>query len=232
MTSDLLKNINFINILSRQSMEEGPDTLSIKNHSISLNEEKLNFKNNFYSAGIHPWESALLNNNKIRLINSLKITASKDRCIAIGETGLDKINGPKIETQMNNFHLHIDISESLNKPLIIHCVKAYSEILQIHKSRKVKMPWIIHDFNQNGDFIKSIQDKNIYISLGKTFFLNNSSKIIKNVNDININYLVFETDEMELKVSEIYKKFSRIRNIKKRELEKAVTKNYEEIFMN
>lgn len=209
---------------------ESADTLSIKNHSISMTNKKVPKQKSLYSVGIHPWDSQLLTSNRGTLLESTELFALSDDCIAIGESGLDKINGPDLEVQLSNFHYHIDFSEFLKKPLIIHCVKAYSELLKIHKDRKPRMPWILHDYNQNSHFFKSIKNKNIYISLGRTFFTYETSKVAKSINNIPLERILFETDEMELQVSKVYKKFAQSKNIEKYKLERAVIKNFERIF--
>ena len=66
--------------------------------------------------------------------------------IAIGEAGFDKLRGPASELQAEVFEKQVEISERLRKPLIIHCVSAWDEVLAMQKSLKPSMPWMIHGF--------------------------------------------------------------------------------------
>ena len=51
-----------------------------------------------------------------------------------------------IEAQTTLLTFHISISERLSKPLILHIVKAYPEIIALRKSLRPAQPWIIHGF--------------------------------------------------------------------------------------
>jgi Tat protein secretion system quality control protein TatD with DNase activity len=51
---------------------------------------------------------------------------------------LDKLH-PNFDLQKDVFLKQIDIAETQKKPIIIHCVKAYSELLEILKSKNLKI---------------------------------------------------------------------------------------------
>ena len=61
----------------------------------------------------------------------LEEAISNEKVIMIGECGLDKVWGPTLDIQEASFRRHIELSEKHQKPLIIHCVKAYNEIIAI-----------------------------------------------------------------------------------------------------
>lgn len=81
----------------------------------------------YYSFGIHPWDSET---------NGLKISEIENKALdkfmlAIGEIGLDKVKGPAFEIQQSCFIDQVLIAEKINRPVIIHCVKAWNEIAAI-----------------------------------------------------------------------------------------------------
>ena len=228
MTRDLLKNIEFIDILSRRSGTAEASNLSIRNYT-SKEDCISSYKNNgFFSYGYHPWH---LDQDSDELC-SLHDLISSSKCLAIGETGIDRVNlSYSLKEQLSSFHKHIELSEQIQKPLIIHCVKGYSELLEAYKRYSPTQSWIIHDFNHNKDFLNAIRTKRIYISLGRNFFERKNSKVNKATKDIELEKLFFETDEMNIEIYEVYKKFCDNTELEMKELKKNIKTNFEKVFM-
>ena len=90
------------------------------------------------STGIHPWQ---LKEDFSLQLNQLTKLASCKNVIAIGECGLDRIKGPAIGIQIDALRAQIEIANRINKPMILHLVKSYSDMLAI--SHSMKTPWII-----------------------------------------------------------------------------------------
>ena len=84
--------------------------------------------------------------------------------IAIGEAGFDKLRGPSPELQRKVFEEQVAISEELKKPVVIHCVRAWDELLAVHKKLKPKMPWLIHGFRGNTELAAQLLSKGMYLS--------------------------------------------------------------------
>jgi len=74
----------------------------------------------FASAGIHPQEAA---HADAPALDSLAALASRPRCIAIGEIGLDyyHIENPDPEVQRQAFVAQMEIAAAARKPILIHC---------------------------------------------------------------------------------------------------------------
>lgn len=117
-----------------------------------------------YSIGLHPWMLT-----EAFSIDTLLTIARSPQIVAIGETGLDTLRGPAIPTQIKAFEAHIDLSESLAKPLIIHCVKAHQLLLEIHRSTSPRQPWIIHGFRRKPAIAELILNRGILLSIGPRF---------------------------------------------------------------
>ena len=96
-----------------------------------------------YSAGIHPWD--LKNDcNYDEHFLLLSEIVKKDEVIAVGETGLDKVCSSDYTLQSKVFIKQLEIAENCSKPVIIHCVRLYSELIQIRKNLNYPTPWILH----------------------------------------------------------------------------------------
>ena len=128
----------------------------------------------YFSAGVHPW---YMDNWQLQM-ERLNEIASNPNIIAIGECGLDKKVGKPIAEQIELFHLQIALSEHLQKPLIIHCVKTFNELIEIRKSTKAKMPWIIHGFNGNIKIAMQCLNSGMILSFGKSLFNDRDRKSV------------------------------------------------------
>lgn len=94
------------------------------------------------SYGIHPW---YIYNVKEQM-DGLRGLASGPEVVAIGEAGLDTLAESPMDLQKEVFLAQADLAEETHKPLIIHCVKAWADLIACKKAVKPEMPWIIHGF--------------------------------------------------------------------------------------
>ena len=72
--------------------------------------------------GIHPWKA-----------DETFVVPDLSGKLAIGECGLDGLRGPSMERQEEVFVQQIRLSEEVERPLIIHCVKVLDRLLQLRK---------------------------------------------------------------------------------------------------
>ncbi len=79
----------------------------------------------YASVGIHPQEAASLVPNvaATETLGKLTSLATHDRCIAIGEIGLDyyHVDNPAINFQRTAFALQMHAAVTVRKPILIHC---------------------------------------------------------------------------------------------------------------
>lgn len=118
-----------------------------------------------YSVGIHPWNATLATPHSLELLDRM---ARSPQTAAIGETGLDLLY-PDIEGQTLIFRRHIELSEELHKPLVLHVVKAFDRILAIKKQTQPRQPWIVHGFRGNERLARQLLDSGFYLSYGERF---------------------------------------------------------------
>lgn len=181
-----------------------------------------------FSIGIHPWDIESID------INQALIQLKKDillpNCVALGEVGIDKICGTNLVLQKELLLKQISIAEeSQKKVLIIHCLKAYQEILVLKKELNSSMTWVLHGFNGGKVLIDQLKKNGFYFSIGQ-LLLNESSKIAQNIASIPLNRLFLETDESELRIEEIYKVASQKYGIEEKVLIQEIEKNRMRIF--
>lgn len=117
-----------------------------------------------YSVGIHPWHTDTQTDFRL-----LFERCSDPRVVAIGECGLDSLTDTPMPVQEEIFLHHIEISEELRKPMIIHCVRAHERLLAIRRAICPTQPWIIHGFKQKPTIASRLMDAGLYLSLGPRF---------------------------------------------------------------
>lgn len=122
----------------------------------------------YYSVGIHPWDAARADE---RMFERLREMASDPRVVAIGECGLDRRHTPAVDmaVQEEVFVRQAELAESLGKPLIIHCVGAFNELVELKKRLKPSVPWIVHGFRGKPELARELVRQGFYLSLGLRF---------------------------------------------------------------
>ncbi len=181
-----------------------------------------------FSVGIHPWDVEKIDVGQVLL--ELKKILQKPNCVALGEVGIDKNCGTNLDLQKEVLFRQIKIAEELQKKvLIIHCVKAYQEILEIKQQFSSSFSWILHGFNGTKELIAELIKHGFYFSVGH-LILNPSTKIAKNISSIPLDHLFLETDESQVKIKVIYKETSSKYRISEIDLIAQIEKNRVQVF--
>jgi TatD DNase family protein len=184
----------------------------------------------FAACGIHPWSLKNLPGKEIeeRLAVLDSLACSGTLC-AIGETGLDRLNGPGLELQSTVFRRHITIAEKHSLPLIIHCVRCYPELISIKKYSGSAVPWMIHGFNSNIRQLEQLLNHGCFISFGPPAIrkADANDSLLKSVP---LSRLCLETDDSPDNIKDIYQQAAAILNIDEPALLKIMNCNFESIF--
>ena len=182
---------------------------------------------NFFSVGLHPWKikSPRENNDQLEMMED---ALELDHVIFLGECGLDKLADTNFEEQMRVFEAQVFMAEEYNIPLIIHCVKAYNEIIEVHKRNHPSVPWIFHGYNANLQVSKQLMERNMLFSFGTILFKSNA-KAIDSFKFLPSEKIFFETDNSEKNIETVYRKGAFVKGIKTEELKEQVWENFNRI---
>ena len=184
-------------------------------YNLKFNEE---IPENFFSAGIHP--NALSDGLEKQLL-WLQEIAVAENCVAIGECGLDGLIDVDEKLQQKAFLAQIEIANSLQKPLIIHCVKRFSQLLQFRKMAKV--PMIVHGFNKRKTIGDDLLKNGFCLSFGKSVLYNvNLQDFLK---DFPTEKLFLETDSSDFEIKELYQKVADLKKISLEDLTQKIKEN-------
>ncbi len=179
-----------------------------------------------YSIGIHPW---YIDKNRLESdLKFIKEQLSLKECLALGECGLDKRIDLPLNNQIEVFQQQVELVQKTNKPIILHCVAAYQEVIEIKKEMNIENPMIIHGFSKNIQVAKSLLDNGFYLSFGK--YLLRNPELASVFNYVPNEYFFLETDTIEETIVDVYQKASQIKNIKIEDLKEIINSNFNTIF--
>lgn len=155
--------------------------------------------------GIHPWFVYLaISGWEERLEQFLLRFPSA----GVGECGLDKSDKHKknIDTQIVIFKKHLQIAEKLNRPVSIHCVKAWMELFEALGNYKGKIKGVIHSFSGSVEIMEQLVNAGFYISFSPFILKNCSKKTLEAIKKTPIDNILIETDSPDTRI--INKAFS------------------------
>ena len=180
----------------------------------------------FFSTGLHPWHIGTVKLEEC--FRAIDQAAMQKDMLAVGECGLDRAIKTDFALQEWCFKQQIAIAEKHDKPLIIHCVRAYSDLLQIKKESKSGVLWIIHGYHGNLETTLSLIKHEFYFSVGEQLLKDESKHEI--FRSIPIERLFLETDESELSIDMIYLMAAQILKLDEKELNQIITNNFISVF--
>jgi TatD DNase family protein len=179
-----------------------------------------------FSLGLHPW---FLTKENFELdFHKLTQLVDYQGLMMIGECGLDRLKGEDLTFQSEAFAAQIQLAESCHKPVVIHCVKAYNELVLLKKKLKPHMPWVVHGFNQSEQILLELIKNDFYFSIG-TAILRGGSNAAEFLPLIPIEKLFFETDDKRFPVKNVYEQAAIILNIEIEFIKDKVYKNFKNV---
>lgn len=183
-----------------------------------------------YSIGIHPW---YIDEN--RLETDLEIIKQKlqlKECLALGECGLDKRKEISLDLQIFVFKKQLELVMQSNKPIVLHCVAAYDEVIAIKKEMKIKNPMIIHGFSKNEQVAQSLFKNGFYLSFGKYLLRsrNFGTDLEKVFTFAPENQILLETDTIEESIYQVYEKAASVKGISVDVMKAIVFNNFSTVF--
>lgn len=175
----------------------------------------------WYTTGIHPWSAADITNTE-KALHEIRQQASVSQCVAIGEIGLDYCKPVPKDIQKQIFTSQIQLAEQLNLPIIIHCVKAWNDLLDIHKRLSVNVPCIVHGFRGKPELASQLIKKKFYLSFG----VRHNSESLK---ICPVNRLFLETDEDEYPIAALYQTAAVLHTLSTEEMKAQCWRNFQAI---
>ena len=152
----------------------------------------------FFAAGVHPYDKESFS------IEILRNFAKDEKCVAIGECGLDYFRLPKDENekikekedQKRIFLAQLDLAVELKKPVILHIREANEDSFNILKeySPKLEAGAILHCYNASPLLLELCKFGNFYFGIGGVLTFKNAKNLVEILPKIPFDRIVIETD--------------------------------------
>lgn len=176
------------------------------------------------SIGLHPWD---LQDSK-ELLMELKEFAVYENVLAIGECGLDKVCETEWLLQEGIFREQVAFAKSVKKPIIIHCVRAFAEAMQVLDEMQPSVPVIFHGFNKNRNIADQLLRKGYCLSFGAAIL--KEGTIADVVREMPGDRLFCETDDAAIEIADIYKRVAELRETPVDDIILQVEENFKKVF--
>jgi TatD DNase family protein len=147
----------------------------------------------YAAIGWHPVDAIDMKDEDLAWIEEL---SAHPKVVAIGEMGLDYHwdKSPK-EIQKEVFRKQIELAKKVNLPIIIHNREATKDIVEILKEENAKqVGGIMHCYSGSVEIAKECTEMNFLISLGGPVTFKNAKKPKEVAKEIDLDYLLIETD--------------------------------------
>lgn len=147
----------------------------------------------YFTAGLHPTEVLKSGEDDLKEIEKL---ASHEKCVAIGEIGLD-YHYPDTDKQAQKtaFLKQLEIAGKLGLPVQIHsrdCAEDTYEILK--EACPLKAGGLLHCYSYSVEMLKKFEKLGLYFSFGGTSTYKHSKKPRRCAASVSIDKILTETD--------------------------------------
>ena len=144
----------------------------------------------YAACGVHPHEAEGCKQGYIDVLRKL---CSEEKCVAVGEIGLDyHYDFSPRDIQKKVFEEQIVLAKELDLPIIVHDREAHEDTLELLKKYKPK--GVVHCFSGSVEMAKEIVKLGMYIGLGGAVTFKNARKPLEVAAYVPDDMLVIETD--------------------------------------
>ena len=167
--------------------------------------------------GVHPWDA-----------ERGYTLPDFSHCDIIGETGLDYACAVDKAAQGTLFRVHLEAAERLQKPVVLHTVRAFEPTIKILADYDIKGV-VFHGFTGSTQQVNEAIKHGYYLSFGDRSL--RSAKTRQAIASTPLDRLFCETDDnASLDIADIYAEVAKIKGITFAELEKTINETYKRLF--
>ncbi len=166
-----------------------PDTLS---KAVKIAES---YDNVYFAVGVHPYDARRYDRKP------LERYLSHEKCVAVGECGLDYYRLPESEVkiaeekriQKEVFVDQIALAREAAKPLIVHIREASADSLSLLEAHASERGGVLHCYNADATLL-TLAKRNFYYGIGGVLTFKNARKLVNVYPQIPKERLLIETD--------------------------------------
>ncbi|MCZ2140488.1 MAG: TatD family hydrolase [Bacteroidia bacterium] len=213
---------SFINIHSHKKPAL-PNEFVIRNAYLSNSISRIVQLPYAISVGLHPWH--IKQQTPKELSELLLEYATLRNVLAIGEIGIDKAIETPVAIQLKLFEVQYQVARALQKPVLLHTVKAYNEMIPFLK--KTKVPFIFHGFSGNVQQAKELIKHGAILSFGKNLWSDKSKEVLLILPK---HSFFLETDNAAITIDKIYAQAASILQVETDEIKSDLFNTFAQLF--
>ncbi len=142
--------------------------------------------------GIHPWYADKLPKDWYETLEGF---LKRNPDAGVGEVGFDKARNVDLARQTEVFHRQLEIAGRLARPLAIHCVRAWSDLLNVlRRSLPAKVRFMIHSYQGSREMLRDLLSLGAYISFSWKSLQRDTEESIALMRNVPLDRLLLETD--------------------------------------
>ena len=177
----------------------------------------------FFSAGIYPQDALKYS------CADFEALWDAPNCLAVGECGLDRTADVPLARQTEVFEAQIAQAVKRNKPLVIHCVRCFPELIRMKKdSGADALPWVLHGFRGAKRKAFELLDAGFALSFGAGLLRDAGN--MEYFAEIPLDRILIETDESPELFPQILAEAAAMHLLPPAEFAAAVEANFRRIF--
>ena len=144
----------------------------------------------YAACGVHPHEAEGCKDGYISVLRKL---CSEEKCVAVGEIGLDyHYDFSPREIQKKVFEEQLLLAKELDLPVIVHDREAHEDTMTLLKKYRPK--GVVHCFSGSAEMAKEVVKLGMYIGLGGAVTFKNARKPREVAEVVPADKLLIETD--------------------------------------
>lgn len=195
------------------------------------------YPNVYGTIGLHPDEA---DNFKEAYLKFIEENISNKKIVGIGEIGLDYYYAKENKNrQIDLFERQIQIALKYNKPIVVHSREAANDTYEIMQRNHVEnVRSVIHCYSYSLEMANNFIKLGSMLGIGGVVTFKNGTKLKEVVKNIDLKYLLLETDSPYLapepirgtknepyNIIYVAREIAKIKNISEQEVLKQTTMN-------
>lgn len=153
------------------------------------------YENVYFCAGFQPEEIGDVSFSEIEKLEEL---LRHEKCVAVGEIGLDYHfdDNPEREKQKEFFIRQILLAERNGLPIVVHSRDACEDTLNILKAQRENLPFggLMHCYSYSSESAKEFEKLGFFFSFGGTVTFKNAKRVKESAIAIGKERILTETD--------------------------------------
>lgn len=164
----------------------------------------VNTQPTWYGAvGVHPWWVAELAIDPQQLQRAVeervaRERAGSNRCVAVGECGLDARIDTPMDAQRAVFEAQLCAAQTLDLPVIVHCVGAHSDVIRLLKKIRPQSGGVIHAFSGSREIADEYRRLGFRLGVGGTITYPRAGKTRDTLASVPLESLLLESDAPDM----------------------------------